>query len=113
MKSEKECVIKNIESVDLDKFEHASEVLASLSNRSRLAIVSLLLKYQEVCTCELESSLGLAQPTVTAHLLKLYSAGVLKKREVWRYTYYHVDPDMEPLVRNILTLVNLSTNLST
>ncbi|EQD42504.1 ArsR family transcriptional regulator, partial [mine drainage metagenome] len=84
------CEVKSIEPVDIDQFEKLGEVLGVLSNKTRLAIITIALEHGSVCACRLQESLGLPQPTVTVHLQKLYSAGLLRKREAWRYTYYSI-----------------------
>ncbi len=91
-----------LEPVDDTEFLPLSELLKVLSNRTRLAIVSLAMKHGEVCACRLQKALGLPQPTITVHLQKLYSSGLFNKRESWRYTYYSVREDFESLLKVIL-----------
>lgn len=68
--------------------------LKALAEPTRLRLVSLLLASdgQEACTCELTEPLGLSQPTVSHHLKRLASAGIVvgERRGVW--TYYRVVP---------------------
>ncbi len=103
-KDRKTCNVRDIGKIDTDDFEEMSEVLGAIANKARIAIIESVLKYGEVCTCELESATDMAQPTVTAHLRKLYRAGVLKKREEWKYTYYSLNDAYRPLVLRILEL---------
>ncbi|MGC9138467.1 MAG: ArsR/SmtB family transcription factor [Thermoplasmata archaeon] len=98
----KSCRIKNVEPVDIKKFEDLEEVLKILSNKTRLSILSVLMKYDEVCACELESALQMQQSTITSHLLRLYRAGVLKRREEWKFTYYSLQEKFIPLIKCIL-----------
>lgn len=91
-----------LEPVDDSEFLPLSEVLRVLSNRTRLAIISLAMKHGEVCACRLQKALGLPQPTITVHLQKLYSSGLFNKRESWRYTYYSIRRNFESLLKVIL-----------
>ena len=103
----KVCEIKSIDPVDVDDYEEISELLGVLANKTRIAILSILLKYESVCACELQPALGMLQPTVTTHLQKLYSAGLLNKKNVWRYTYYSVRKEYKELLRNTLESSNV------
>lgn len=98
----KVCEIKAIDPVKVDGYGEMSELLGVLANKTRLAILSIMLRYESVCACELQSSLGMPQPTVTTHLQKLYSAGLLNKKNIWRFTYYSVKKEHEELLRDIL-----------
>jgi len=86
----KGCEVGRLEPVDDNEFQGLSELLGTLSNKTSLAILHIAIKQGDVCTCRLQQSLGLPQPTITVHLHKLYSAGFLSKRKAWRYTYYSV-----------------------
>jgi ArsR family transcriptional regulator len=101
------CTIKNIEKVNVLEFENASEIIGSLSNKTRLAILNILSKYGEVCTCDLETALGIPQSTVTAHIRKMYTSGLLKKREDWKFTYYSINAEYSSFIDNILKLARI------
>lgn len=103
-KTEKACEVKDLGAIDTDNFEKVSGLMGSLSSKVRLSILDAIMKYGEVCSCELESATGLAQPTITAHLHRLYNAGLLARREDWKYTYYSLNPDFSNLIRQILSL---------
>lgn len=103
MSNAKRCTLRKIE-LDLKKFEDIERIVSALASKTRLAILSILLEYNEACTCELTSALNIAQPTVTVHLQKLYNVGVVKKRESWRYTYYFIDKRYIQLIKTVLKL---------
>ena len=71
---------------------------------ARLRLVSILLASpdQEACTCDLTDALGLSQPTVSHHLKKLATAGIVTahRRGVW--TYYRVVPDALHALADVL-----------
>jgi len=87
---------------DAKEFERQEAVLRALSNKARLALLDAMIKHGEVCACEVEPVLKLAQPTITLHLQRLYSAGLLEKREDSKYTYYSVKREYLSLVKAVL-----------
>ena len=76
--------------------EEAGELaqrLKALADPTRLRLLSLMLASPdlEACTCDLTEPLGLTQPTVTHHLRKLASAGlIVPERRSGAFTYYRV-----------------------
>lgn len=99
---EEACEIKTIESQDTEKFHEISRILNVLGNKTRVAILEVMEKYDEVCACELRPALGIPQPTITTHLRKMYDIGLLKQKEIWKYSYYSIDPKYKGLVSDIL-----------
>ena len=94
--------MRNIEKVDLTEYQKLSELVSALGNGTRIAILKIIGKYGEVCTCELETALGIPQSTVSVHLHRLYENGLLEKREEWKYTYYSVNPRFKELIKVVL-----------
>ena len=80
--------------------------LKALADPTRLRLLSLMLAAPglEACTCDLTEPLGLTQPTVTHHLKKLASAGlVVPDRKVGNFTYYKVVPDALRAVAEVIS----------
>ncbi|MEM0161416.1 MAG: metalloregulator ArsR/SmtB family transcription factor [Thermoplasmata archaeon] len=98
------CNLKKITPVKIEDFESVEQITEALANKARLAILYALNKYGELCACEIIPSFKLAQPTITLHLQKLYNAGLLKKREEWKYTYYSIKDEYLQFVRTVLEL---------
>lgn len=96
------CSLRKIDEVDSEKYEDLSKIMWVVGNKSRIAILEIIAKYDSVCSCELQPAMNLPQPTVTAHLLKMYEVGLLKRREEWKFSYYSIDPRYESLVKQIL-----------
>jgi ArsR family transcriptional regulator len=96
------CDLKNIASVDTDKYGKMEELLGALSNKTRLAILSVILEHESVCACELQSALGLGQPTVSSNLQRLYTAGISEKRNGWRYTFHSVREEYRDFLKGIM-----------
>ncbi len=101
-RDEPNCPVKKIEEMDTEQFEKITEMLSAVSNKARIAILSLMMREGELCTCDLQAALKIPQSTVTIHLKNLYNAGFLKKREKWRYTYYSINSEHAKLVEDIL-----------
>lgn len=97
------CTLREVKKVDANKFQKLAELTSALANGTRIAILQIINEYNEVCTCELETALGIPQPTITANLHKLYEKGLLRKREVWKYTYYSINPRYAEMIKTILS----------
>ncbi|MDP7976146.1 MAG: metalloregulator ArsR/SmtB family transcription factor [TACK group archaeon] len=92
------------ELLDVKSYEEKEALLRTLSNKTRLALLDAMIKHGEICACEVEPVLKLAQPTVTLHLQKLYAAGLLRRREDSKFTYYSIREEYVPLVKTVLSL---------
>ncbi len=82
--------------LNAEQAEELAVRLKAIADPTRLRLLSLMLASPglEACTCDLTEPLGLTQPTVTHHLRKLATAGlVVPERRVGNFTYYRVVPD--------------------
>ncbi|MDA3832270.1 MAG: metalloregulator ArsR/SmtB family transcription factor [Spirochaetales bacterium] len=84
------------------------EILQSLSDKTRLRIVSLLWKAEDLCSCEIEHILDIKQPTASRHLTKLRQAGLLisYKKAQWIHfrinrTCLRANPFIDHLIQQI------------
>ena len=69
-------------------------LFAALADRTRVRIVSTLLRAAEpCCVCQLEPELGLSQPTVSYHLKKLTDVGLLERERRGTFAYYRLAPE--------------------
>ena len=59
----------------------------------RAPIVTCCSRAEGVCACDLETFLGLAQPTVSHHLKQLVLAGFVRAERRGRWTYYDLVPE--------------------
>ena len=65
----------------------------ALADPHRVRIVNLLATSSDpVCVCDLVDVLGLAQPTVSHHLKKLVTAGLLVRTQRGLWAYYALAP---------------------
>jgi len=70
--------------------------LKALADGNRLRILRLLMDRPR-CVCELQTALGIAQPTVSKHLSILEEAGwVDKQRQGRNFIFYHLVEGVAP-----------------
>ena len=69
-----------------------AEVFKALGDPHRVRIVSLLAATDDaVCVCDLTPALGISQPTVSHHLKKLLTAGLIVREQRGTWSYYSLD----------------------
>lgn len=83
-----------------------SEALAgrfkALADPARVAIVNRLAGAEEVCVCDLNALLDLAQPTVSHHLRVLREAGLVESTRRGTWAYYRLVPEAIGRLRETL-----------
>ncbi len=83
------------------KLRRAEKLVGAIGDSNRMKIL-LLLSKGEMCVCELESALGLPQPTVSHHLGLLEQADLLRRNKKGRFVFYEIQnsPALD-LLRNL------------
>ena len=71
------------------KLRRAEKLVGAIGDSNRIKVL-LLLSRREMCVCELESALGLPQPTISHHLGILEQAGLLTRSKKGRFVFYEV-----------------------
>lgn len=86
-------------------------LIAALGDPVRLRIVSMLAAASDgaACGCDLETPLGLAQPTVSHHLRVLREAGLVEGARDGRWVFYRVVPERLEEIRAALAPVSMPT----
>jgi ArsR family transcriptional regulator len=64
----------------------------ALSDERRLRILASL-RGGELCVCDLQDELGMAQSLLSFHLKALRDAGLVSVRRTGRWAHYSIDPD--------------------
>ncbi len=77
------------------------KLLKALSDETRLKIVEMLLD-GEKCVCEIFPRVKRTQATVSTHLGKLESAGILESRREGKRVFYRIK---DPRVRDVFKLL--------
>ena len=78
------------------------KVMKALSDSNRVKIVKML-QHKSMCVCEMQSALGIAQPTVSNHLKVLEDAGLVsyQKDGLW-VNYCLADGSSSPYAATLL-----------
>jgi ArsR family transcriptional regulator len=64
-------------------------VMKALSDSNRVKIIKMLQR-REMCVCEIQAALQIAQPTVSKHLKVLEDAGLVSSRKEGLWVNYHI-----------------------
>ncbi|GAA1679546.1 ArsR/SmtB family transcription factor [Fodinicola feengrottensis] len=81
------------------------EVLKALAHPVRLGIVRRLAREPDTCACDFTDYFDVAQPTISAHLKVLRSAGVVTTRREGTTICYSLVPTAVELVAGIFEAV--------
>jgi len=77
-------------------------VMKALSDPNRVKLLKLLQK-REMCVCEIQAALGIAQPTVSKHLKSLETAGLVGRRKEGLWVIYSLsDGGRSPYAASLL-----------
>lgn len=76
-----------------DEREALAARFKALSDPARVAIVNRLAAADEVCVCDLNATLDLAQPTVSHHLRVLREAGLIESSRRGTWAFYRLVPE--------------------
>jgi len=77
-------------------------LFAALAHDIRLRILLLLLKFDELCVCELTHAIGAAQPTMSRHLAQLRESALVTDRRDGLWIYYRLNPELPQWVLGVL-----------
>ena len=67
------------------------QVMKALSDPGRVKVLKML-ETREMCVCEIQATLGLAQPTISNHLKILENAGLVLSRKDGQWVNYRLGP---------------------
>jgi ArsR family transcriptional regulator len=79
-----------------------TDFFAALANDTRLRCLLLLVKYEELCVCELTHAIGATQPHVSRHLAQLRELGLVSDRREGLWIYYRIHPQLPEWVLAVL-----------
>ncbi len=78
------------------------KVMKALSDPNRVKILKML-QYKNMCVCEMQEALGVAQPTVSKHLRILEEAGFVEYEKDGLWVNYLLAKDADtPYVKSLL-----------
>ncbi|NND03319.1 MAG: winged helix-turn-helix transcriptional regulator [Acidimicrobiia bacterium] len=80
-------------SMTFDQAEEAAAMFKALADPARIRIVNLLANSQgAACVCDITPLVELSQPTVSFHLKKLLTAGIVERTQRGKWAYYALRP---------------------
>ncbi len=82
------------------------KTIKALADGNRLRIIRLLMDRPR-CVCELQSVLGITQPSVSKHLRILEEAGLVDKKRSGQFIDYHLDPPTDPTDQRAALMAHL------
>lgn len=77
------------------------KVTKALSDPNRVKLLKIL-QMKELCVCEIQAALGIAQPTVSKHLKVLESAGLVGRRKEGLWVNYTLTGGGNPYAAALL-----------
>lgn len=86
------CAPLTARSISDDDAVTSATLFKALADKHRVQILNLLANSDEpVCVCDLTDQVGLSQPTMSFHLKKLVSSGLLDRVEEGKWAYYSIN----------------------
>lgn len=79
-----------------------TSVFKCLADETRIRLMLLATREDELCVCELTCALDESQPKISRHLAQLRSGGLLADRRQGQWVYYRLHPDLPEWVLSIL-----------
>ncbi|MGQ2716270.1 ArsR/SmtB family transcription factor [Campylobacter coli] len=69
-------------------------IISAINDESRVLVLYHLLKYQELCVCDLQKLLNMGQSRLSRHLKILKDAGFLYVKRKGTWAYYGINDDL-------------------
>lgn len=91
-----------------------SELLKALADPTRLSMVACLWRAAEsVCICDFTAAFELSQPTISHHMARLRSAGLVQSHRQGIWVYYRLRDDLSPVARGLVeSLLSAGSSLT-
>lgn len=77
-------------------------ILKAISDESRLRILNLIINVDEICVCDIESTLGFTQTKVSRHLTALKNANLVTDRRQGLWILYSFTGDKQEAHKRLL-----------
>ena len=78
-------------------------VFKCLADDTRVRLMLLITREDELCVCELTCALNESQPKISRHLAQLRTGGLLADRRQGQWVYYRLHPELPDWVRQLLS----------
>jgi len=73
-----------------------SVVFSALADPTRLQMLSLLVRHEELCVCDFVAALGITQSKASRHLRYLWNARLLVDERDGLWVRYRISPELTP-----------------
>lgn len=77
-------------------------VFKCLADETRIRLMLLVTREEELCVCELTCALDESQPKISRHLAQLRTCGLLEDRRHGQWVYYRLQRNLPAWVVQIL-----------
>ena len=80
--------------ISLAEAEATAALFKALADPTRVRLINMLANSPEpVCVCDMNAHFDLGQPTLSHHLKKLVTAGLLKREQRGTWAYFSLEKD--------------------
>ena len=82
-----------------------TDFFKALSDPTRLRVLKIILKNQNVCVCEFTEQMQISQPKVSRHLALLRNLSIVQDQRKGQWIYYHINPELPSWANDILNIL--------
>ena len=95
-----------VEPITAQEAEELAAAFKLLADPVRLRILSLIANSPQgsLCGCDLPTTIGRSQPTISHHLSLLAEAGLITREQRGKWAWFRLEPDRVAILRNALSL---------
>jgi ArsR family transcriptional regulator len=88
------CPTSSSPAIAREASDKIATLMKALADPNRIQILAIIANSEnnECCVCDLTEPLNLTQPTVSHHLAKMVSAGILEKQKRGTWSWYRLNP---------------------
>lgn len=79
-----------------------AQLFKCLADDTRLHLMLMITREQELCVCELTYALEASQPKISRHLAMLRQCGLLADRRQGQWVYYRLHPNLPLWAKTVL-----------
>tara|TARA_Y100001934_G_C12334505_1_gene766839 strand:- start:218 stop:595 length:378 start_codon:yes stop_codon:yes gene_type:complete len=103
---------RNIEALDniSDDISTSAKILNLAGNETRLKILYLIHKENNICVCDISDILNISISAVSQHLRKLKDGNLVQSKKEGQTIYYTIHPDFQPVLSSLFSLLKLTEN---
>lgn len=83
-----------------------TDLFKCLADETRVRMVLLIQREQELCVCELTCAMAESQPKVSRHLALLRNSGLLADRRQGQWVYYRLHPQLSNWILEVLKVAS-------